>query len=229
MTLGWKQTYAELEGYIAANPEIKISKGITVLPDSNREEFYRLFDNVRLAFLKEQIPDIYADACDLSKNYLPEAAKLEETLKLTEIKTVPRLDWVLGDPIKGVSRALFDPLFDFLKGGKTIEEFESDAEYAARAYWQPLFKRGYESWVILSIANLLSPEKVLAPSWDEIKQACHELQPDEKRGWCEEFVPEPQEVERIELGHEGYDPAFMVPDIILYSRDLKKYVSLGLT
>jgi hypothetical protein len=227
MVRKWKQAYAELEGYIAGNPEIKISSNTTVIPGETREEFYRLFDNVRRAFIEEQTHAIYEEAWNLSKGYLAEAGELKETLKIAEIKTPSQLNWLLNDPIDGISRALFNPLFDLLQTGKSPEEFERVAEEAIKAYWQTFYKRGYEIWVILSLANLLSPERVLAPSWDEIRRECHELQPDEKRGWAEQMVPDLEELEKIELGHEGFDPAFIISDMILRSQKLNKYVSFG--
>lgn len=227
MTGKWKKAYTELVGYIAGNPEIKISRNVIIIPGETREEFYRLFDDARRAFVEEQTPAIYEEACRLSEGYLAEAGELKKSLKVAEIKTPPRLDGLLNDPLNGISRALFDPLFDFLKTGKGVEEFERGAEETVKAYWQTLYKRGYEDWVILSLANMLSPERVLAPSWDEMVRECHELQPDQKRGWTEQDVPKPEELEKIELGHEGYDPAFIISDIILHSQKLKKYVSFG--
>jgi hypothetical protein len=223
----WKHAYAELEGYIAGNPEIKISSNTTVIPGETREDFYRLFDNVRRVFIEEQTHAIYEEAWNLSKGYLAEAGELKETLKIAEIKTPSQLNWLLNDPVDGISRALFNPLFDLLQTGKSYEEFERLAEEAIKAYWQTFYKRGYEIWVILSLANLLSPERALAPSWDEIRRECHELQPDEKRGWAEQMVPDPEELEKIELGHEGFDSAFIISDMILRSQKLKKYVSFG--
>ncbi|RJO61842.1 MAG: hypothetical protein C4542_05400 [Dehalococcoidia bacterium] len=227
MTGKWKKAYAELVGYIAGNPEIKISRSVTIIPGEAREEFYRLFDDARRAFIEEQTPAIYEEACRLSKGYLAEVGALKEILKVAEIKAPPRLDGLLNDPVNGISRALFDPLFDFLKTGGVSEEFECKAAETVKAYWQPLYKRGYEDWVILSLANMLSLERILASSWDEIVRECHELQPDQKRGWTEQNVPEPEELEKIELGHEGYDPAFIISDIILRSQKLKRYVSFG--
>jgi hypothetical protein len=227
VTSEWKKAYAELEVYIASNPDIQINRNVTIIPGEVREKFYRVFDNVEEVFLKEQTAAIYDEVCRMSKSYLVEAGELKETLKVAEIKTPPRLNQLLNDPLAGISRALLDPLFDSLKTGKGSEEFGFKAEEALRAYWQPLNKKGYEGWVILSLANMLSPESVLASSWDEIANHCHQLEPDQKRGWTQHDMPEPEILETIELGHEGYDPAFIISDIILHSKKLAKYVSFG--
>ncbi len=227
MTSEWKKAYAELEAYIAANPDIQINRNVTIIPGEASEKFYRVFDKVGEVFVKEQTAAIYDEVCRLSKSYLAEAGELKETLKVAEIKTPPRLNQLLNAPITGISRALFDPLFDSIKTGKGSAEFGFKAEEIVKAYWQSLNKKGYESWVILSLSNMLSPESVLAPSWDEIAKHCHQLEPDQKRGWTQHDMPQPEKLEKIELGHEGYDPAFIISDIILQSKKLKKYVSFG--
>jgi hypothetical protein len=227
MTDQWKHALAELEGYVAANPEIKISRQVTIMPDDKRAGFYQLFDRARLAFLEEKTPAIYSEACQLSSAFLAEAGELKNTLRLANITTPPQLQWLLTDPPKGLSRGIFDPLFRLLQGERSLGEFETEAISAVEAYWKNLYKQGYWGWVILSLANMLLPDKVLAPSWKTIVRECHELQPDEKRGWAEQHVPEPDEIDQIELGHEGASPAFIVPDIILSSQKLGKFVSFG--
>ncbi len=227
MTGKWKNAYAELDGYILRNPEIKLSKGITIIPVENREEFYRLFDNTTLAALKELTPEVFEEVLRLSKSYQAEAERLKQTLKIQEIKTPPRLNVLLNDPSNGLSRALFDAFFDFLKAPGDFEAFERKAEDMVETFWRPLHRQGYEDWAMISLANMLAPETVLASSWDEIARECHELQPDQKRGWTEHNVPQPEEVGAIELGHEGYDPAFIISDLIIRSRKLNRYVSFG--
>ena len=224
----WKEALARLQEYIAKNPDIKISRNLTVIPADTRAEFYRLFDETRKAFLEELTPDILEASRALSEAYGKQSTDLVERLGLSEIKLPARLKWVLNNPVEGLSRALFDPLFDLLKGSVTVEDFESLAAKSVSDYWRPLFLWGFDDWVTLSLANRVAPDKVLAPSWSQIKQRCHELQPDEKRGWAEEHVPDPEEVKVIELGHEGYDPSYIISDIILHSSDLGKFVSFGL-
>ena len=54
----WYQNFDELKDYIKGHPSIEISASVMVMLDDVRPEFYRLFDRVRAAFVKEKYPTL---------------------------------------------------------------------------------------------------------------------------------------------------------------------------
>ncbi len=227
MSSNWQKAYSDLKDYVSNNPQIKITQGVVAIPADYRDEFYRHFNAVREAFVKEKLPTIFNEACELSSNYNSEAEKLKTTLSLDEIKTPSVLNWLLSDPVKGLTRPVFDPLFDLLKGKLDPAGFEFQAAQAVGGFCGKSFKAGYEKWVIISLANMLSPDRALALPWDKIHEECKELQPDEKKGFFEKAVQKPEEIKTLLLGHEGQDPSFIIADLIIRSNKMNSYVSFG--
>ena len=223
MSNTWQKAYSELKEYIAGNPKVEIGKDVIAIPGNVRPEFYRLFDTVREAFLKNKFQTLLDEAAPLSKNYAEVSQEVTKSLGLTEIKVSASLNWFLNSPVNGLIRSLFNPLFDLLKGKIDADTFEHEASINIENSFSKLFKSGYEKWVSLSLINLLAPDKALAVPLQDIWAV-----PDEvsiSRGISEEPVPEPEATKSLSLEH-ATEALFIVPDIIVHSAKLGRYVSI---
>ncbi len=225
MSDNWRKAYSELKEYIAKNPQIEISMKVIAIPEDVRHEFYRLFDAARLAFLKEKGQTLLDEAAPLSSNYTRAAQEVTKSLGLSEIKVEAGLNWFLSDPENGLVRQLADPLFNLLKGKIDINTFEGDTAESIESSFRQLFQSGYEKWVVLSLANLLAPDKALAIPAKVIQDMCWELEADEKTGLSEKLVPGPEEMKSLSLEHE-WEPAFIIANLIVHSTKLNRYVSI---
>ncbi len=227
MSDNWKQAYSRLKGHIASNPRIKITRNVVAIPADLREEFYRLFDEIRLNFIKEKTPTIYDEAGQLVENYHRAAREVQEQLALEKVEVPGMLAWFFSDPAKGLSRALFDLTFDLLKDKINLETYEFEAAEAVGEMAGQLFKAGYEKWLMLAILSLLDPDEPRAISVEEINDKCIELEDDEKRGFFEENVPRLRDIKVLHLGHEGHQTSFVVANAVVHSPELGRYVSMG--
>jgi hypothetical protein len=162
MSNSWQKAYSGLKEYIAGNPIIEIGKNVIAIPGDVRPEFYRIFDTVRVTFLKEKFQTLLDEAVPLSKNYTEVGQEVTKSLGLADIKVSASLNWFLNDPVNGLIRLLFDPLFDLLKGKIDADTFEHVASINIENSFSKLFRSGYEKWVVLSLANLLAPDKAHA-------------------------------------------------------------------
>ncbi|MHA2066433.1 MAG: hypothetical protein ACXABY_18835 [Candidatus Thorarchaeota archaeon] len=222
MSNTWLKTYSELKEYITGNPKIEIGKNIVVIPGDVRPEFYRLFDMVRVTFLKDKSQTLLDEAVRLSENYAEVSQEVTKSLGLTEIKVSASLNRFLNDPTNGLIKSLFDPLFDLLKGKIDATTFEHTASKIIEKSFSELFKSGYIKWISLSLTDLLAPDKALAVSVEVLDRNIEEyVEP----GLRQEPVPEPQETKSLSLEHDR-EAVFMVPDIIVHSAKLGRYVSI---
>jgi len=226
MTQDWKEAYATLEQFVKSSPAIRIEPRLTVIPEGERGRFYELFDQAREVFVREKMPTIWDEACKMSENFFAACRGLEAA-GVNQVKTPPELERLLADPARGLIRPLFNPLFDLLKGKISSQEFDFSAQRAVGAYAGPLFKAGYQKWVVLVLLGLAEPDKALSMPYDELQERCQELQPDEKRGFCEYNLPRPKDASVISLGHEGYEPSFVVADVIVRAPDMGRWIAIG--
>jgi hypothetical protein len=117
----WRQEYTRLTDFIAEKPEIKIEDKRVRLPENVRPEFYRLFNSTRKKLVAEKLPSLSAEAEILSENYQKSEKEVINLLGLEEITMATTIHTFLHSPMDAVIRALFNPLFDLLKGRKTLK------------------------------------------------------------------------------------------------------------
>lgn len=225
MSDNWQKEYSELKEYIAKNPQIEIGMNVIAIPGDVRPEFYRLFDTVRLAFLKEKYQTLLNEAAPLSSNYAQAAQEAKKSLGLSEIRVPDSLNWFLNDPVNGLIRSFYDPLFNLLKGKIDIDTFECEATESIESSFRQLFHSGYEKWAVLSLVNLFAPDSALVVPIDEVQERCHELEEDDKTGLSKESVPDPKEIELLSFGRSS-EPAFIISDLIVRSAKLNRYVAI---
>ena len=170
MLYNWQKEYSELKEYVSNNPWIKISRDVIAIPGDVRPEFYQLFNKTREAFLKEKYQTLLDEATSLSSNYAQAALEVTKSLGLYEIKLPEKLNWFLNDPVNGLIRSIYNSLFDLLKEEIDMDTFERKASESIKISFRQLLKSGYEKWVVLSLVNILAPDRALVIPIEDIKE-----------------------------------------------------------
>jgi hypothetical protein len=155
MTDQWQKAFEKLNEFINRHDEINFGVDRTTIPESVRSEFYTLFDATREAFIKDHSRFNVRRSIELSKNYHKAVKEVKELLHLTSISAPDNLNAFLSEPLKALSRPLFDILFKLIKGIIDIEQFGNESTIQLKNYFNSLYREGYEKWIILSLIKLL--------------------------------------------------------------------------
>jgi hypothetical protein len=218
----WREAYIELTDYIARNPNIEISECIIALPGDVRPEFYRLFDTVRTKFIQENFPASLENSYALAKGFAEVSRCVKDTLKLEAINPRSEIKWFLQDPLNGLIRILFDPLFDLLKGKTDQNTFEEVLCRQISCLIKDSTHDGYKRWVALSLLLLTAPDRNYRVGDTENNT------PDEGNSEStvhQEFVPETVETRNISFNPTPLD-SFSLPSVLIHSQRLNNYISI---
>ncbi len=197
-----------LNKYIKDHQEIIINKSEISIPQELREEFYRRFDDARRAFVEEQYASLPVDVQTLSENYIRVEKEIIETLNLECIDLPIDLHSFLQNPMEGLIRVLYNRLFDLLQGKTTFEEFEQTGANDLRAAAADLYRLGYEMWAALAFIKLLDPDKGYFVDLDE------------------DYKPYLTDLKEIAFGRQAHHPTIRIPEFVLHSRKVDKYVTV---
>lgn len=204
----WKKDYDTLKKYIADNPDIYIDFREVSIPSELRDQFYIYFDSIRASFIKSCY-----DSLPFSVDALRDAYSLSEK-ELTELTGIKKIDLpvdltsFLHNPEEGMLRWLYNRLFELVQGKITIDDFEELARSDFNAAAGELYRLGYESWAVFSIITALKPDKIIGVVLDD----------DDK--------PETGELDEIAFGRQFHHPAKRIPEFIIHSAKLEKYIAL---
>ena len=155
MSERFREAYAGLTGFIAKHPEIEIGDSVTSIPEHVRPDFYELFNGARDAFVRDRFP-AQLDRAEILKREVDKAAEeASGWMSLEDPPTVNPLRRFLQNPTDCLIRELFDPLFELLKGRKTIDEIEKTVSPGIEGLFAAVFRGGYEKWAVFSLLNLL--------------------------------------------------------------------------
>ncbi|MDO8716517.1 MAG: hypothetical protein Q7J73_06895 [Dehalococcoidales bacterium] len=224
MSRNWQKAYDELKDYINKNPGIEIGANIICIPSDVRPEFYRLFGRVSLGFIKDNLPGILEKGYVLSKRWNEVSQAAVDSLKLESIDMDADTRWFLLDPNDGLTRILFDPLFDVLKGKKDLTAFEQTAASTLQDGFSKYLREGYQSWTVMSLLKLLSTDKVyyVEPADIDADASSH-VETAAVEG-LEESVPDATETNKISFKH-SLKYSFLVPNIIGHSASLNLFAA----
>jgi len=204
----WQKAYKELQDFIAAHPEVVIERGRVSIPNDTRGEFYQSFDTVREAFVDEKYPALPVEVVTLSDSYNKVERAIIELLKLESISILTAIQSFLHNPKQGLMREIYNNLFDLLQGKIEVGTFEQEASRKIDIRVRDFCKWGYEMWLVLSLLKLLEPEKAYQLILDT--SSTNHL----------------EETKNISVGQERPYAVSMLPDFIVYSNKVGKYVAL---
>ncbi|MDI7260219.1 MAG: hypothetical protein QME90_09890 [Thermodesulfobacteriota bacterium] len=218
----WFQAHMKLKNFMMEHPEIQITHRVIAIPENVRPEFYRQFNQVRTAFLKEQLPNFPRETKRLKENYVKAEEDVKGLLELEEIFIARDLYHFLNDANGRLAQELFDLLFNLLKGQIDDETFEKEAaRYLKRSYGE-LFQWAYQKWIVLSLVILLKANKIFSVTVPPV-----EMTPRGPKIVVEpQSVPKPQESRQLSLLRDT-TPVFIAPDFIIYSPMINRFVSFG--
>ena len=221
----WHVAYAQLKQFISVRSDIAISHGGVTISSDAKEEFYRLFDATRIAFIEEHCHSVMNRGLELSRHYKALRAGLLREAGFDSVETSTDLAWFLEEPYDGVMRFLFDPLFKLLKNQMELEEFERIASRKANDAFTALFREGYQRWVALGIIRRFSPDKSYrVPA----KDAIHDVmigEGHERPGQFTSDVPMVQEISGISFELHPVI-SFIVPRITTRSRRTGTFMAM---
>jgi hypothetical protein len=224
MPNNWQKVYDALKDYIAKNPSIEISSSVVAIPGDIRPEFYRLFDTIRVNFIKDNFPTELEKSYALSKHWAETSQYVINNMKLEAIEIQASVRWFLLDPINGLMRGLFDPLFDLFKGRTTLNLFEQTAAQIVKDDFTKFFREGYQRWAEVALIKLLAADKVYSVPAADYNTDASMMEGDPSGGLREEGVPEPVETHKIAF-EISYMCSFLSPRIILHSTKLNRFIS----
>jgi hypothetical protein len=224
MPNSWEEAYSELAMYLSSNPQAKISRSVIKIPEEVRPEFYRLFNAVRAALIKEKFPAILDQAETLSKSYKEVRDEVARLLRLADTEIPDSLNWFLEEPTSGLARVYYHQLFDLLKKKIDTTIFEQVASKSIETSFRDFYRSGYEKWVVLSLVKLLGCDKASNVPAPKLHATSFLVEGGVVPGSREEPVPEVEEAESLSFIH-GEVASLVVPDFIARSTKIGKYVA----
>jgi hypothetical protein len=204
----WKQEYQALNKFIAAHPEMIITASEVSIPEMLRDEFYRRFDDIRRALVENRYPALPPEIDMLCENYCHIEREIKDLLGLDDILMPIDLISFLHNPKEGLLRAVYSRLFDLLQGKIPEEDFEKIAGEDLEVAAANLYRLGYERWSMLALIKLLDPDEAFFVDLDE----------------TDNFIL--RELKSICFGRQAHHATMRIPEFVLHSRKLDKYVAV---
>ena len=204
----WKNEYARLGKYLAAHSEIVIAKNEVSIPQHLRDEFYRIFDDIRRAVAAEHLDALPVGARTLNERYMQIEKEVVELLGVKEIGMPIDLHVFLHNPDEILIRAVYNCLFDFIQGKIDEAEFERLTEKSIAFHVTELFRLGYERWVGLELIKILEPEEAFLVGLDDDLKPCL------------------RELETISFGKQWHHPTMRLPEFVIRSRRFNSLVAV---
>ena len=103
---------------------------------------------------------------------------------------------------------MYNRLFDLLQGKTTFEEFETAGANDIRTAAADLYRLGYEMWAALAFIRLLDPDKGYFVDLDD------------------DYKPYLTDLKEIAFGRQAHHPTMRIPEFVLHSRKVDKYVTV---
>jgi hypothetical protein len=211
MNSNWKENCASLQRFIADNPGIVINATEISIPQNLRDEFYRRFDEVRTAVVEAHCTDLPVDIDALCKHFLQIEKEVIALLGIEGVTMPMDLFSFLHTPKEGLSRIIYNRLFDLLQGKTPVEAFENQSAEDLKTSSAELYRLGYEWWVGLVLIKLLEPDKAFGIDLDD------------------EYKPFLTDLKEISFGRQAHHPTMRIPEFVLHSRKLDKLVAVKMT
>jgi hypothetical protein len=222
MSNSFRQAYEAVTSFVADHSEIEIGESVTSIPEGVRTEFYNLFNAARDAFVEEKFPAYLNETNLLLAQFREAEEKARRLFSLEETSMATGTQRFLHDPKGALTRELFDPLFDLLKGRESIDGFEHKAAGKIEEVFPAMYRGAYEIWAILSLVELLEADKALGVE-------SRSLGPGERAKPAPqapmEEVPFPKESAGFFFS-QPQNMIFAVPNLIAHSPKLNRFIGI---
>jgi len=225
MTNTWQSSFAQLKEFVKENPSIEIAENSISIPSDVRPEFYRRFDKVRVDFLKDNYVSSLEKGYELSKEFARTYKKTIAASELDAISIRAAVNWFLQDPVDGLMRSLFDPVFNLIRGRLSEQSFSEHSIQLIDSTFSEYFREGYERWAVLGLLINLQPgTNYCVPSRDfhtDTDVTGGSIHP----GLRDDLVESAEESKKISFESSSITN-FIVPRILFNSRRLKRHVAI---
>jgi hypothetical protein len=208
VSIDWKLKYKLFGDFLAGHPEIIITTSEVSIPQPFRDEFYQRFDDIRRAVVENHYSSLPDEIGLLSENYVRIEEEVKGLLGLTGIYMPTDLFSFLHSPKEGLIRAIYNRTFDLLQGKTTAEIYEQQSAEDLRAAALDYFRLGYEFWAALVLIRLLEPDEAFLVDLDD------------------DYKPILGELKDISFGRQAHHPTMRIPEFVLHSRKMDKYVAV---
>ena len=206
--MNWKQVHSALNNFIKNHSEIVINQSEISIPKALRDEFYQRFDDLRRAVVEVHSTSLNSDLNLLSESYCRIEKEVVDLLKLDSISMPMDLFAFVHSPEDGLMRILYNRTFDLLQGKITIDDYEEQAAAELQSVAAELFRLGYEQWAGLAMIKQLDPDEAYFVDLDE------------------DYKPCLAELKIIAFGRQAHHPTIRIPEFVLHSGKLNKYVAV---
>ncbi len=220
MPAKWRRSFRQWRDFARAHPEIKIAPQTVSVPRDLKSAFYGLFNETRAAFLRACLPRLRAEVEALAGAIREARRRVLERLGLEEIVMSSELAHFLEDPTDRLVREMFDPLFDLLKGGVDVGEFEATTARRIKSLYEDLYRLSFQKWVMLALVDLTGADENFAVEAPLLEMSARgptvdlNLKP----------LPKPRASKRLSLVKQNM-AALVVPDLIIHSAEVDGYLS----
>jgi len=225
MVSTWQNSFAQLQGFIKDNPSAEITENCISIPSDVRPEFYRLFDAVRTDFLKDNFPSSLEKGYELSRGFAKVYQEAIAASGLESIGVRASLNWFLQDPVNGLMRSLFDPLFNLIRGKLSEQAFTDSTIKLIDDTFSAYFREGYERWVVLGLMSRLQPDKNYMAFSRDFHTDSEISESSNTPGLREEVLDAIKETNKIEFSVTSIS-TFIVPRVLVHSQSLGRYASI---
>ncbi len=221
----WQAAYDELCEYIRSNPDIEIRQDSSFIPSGLRQQFFNRFDRINSIIIAEFFSRELDMARELAGQFKTLEAEVTGLLGIQpKIKVAAGLRWLIDEPENGLSRPLFGLLFDLIKDKLDPESFEEEVKDKVGSLFSSMYKSGYEKWIILALIKWLNPVRALTLPLHQINLYASGSEGDSQYEQVE-VLPETKKLEQLTFDYSNW-VSFTVPELIVYSEKLDKYVSI---
>ena len=226
MSNTWQVNYDEIKGFVAQHPSIQIKPDVFSIPSEVRPDFYRLADSLGENFIRDKFSASLEKAYTLSSNHERIRSELTTSLAVEEIEVKATIKEFLSNPMGHLIKLLFDPLFDLLMGKINPGTFEEMSTAKLQLAFDTFFQQAYESWLILSLLQLMAPDEayIVPPPLNDFANECDSAITD-SGGLPKQMVPDAVQARRFSFDSTTF-VSYLVPKVIVHSKRLNLFVSL---
>jgi len=221
----WHQSIDRLKQYISDHQDICITKDKLTIPEHARQDFYELFDEARGSFVTTNYPEMVNRGKALTSQYQLELNKAKQMVNAENIIQEEALAWFVNDPVDGLQKTLWEPMIELLKGIRSEEDIEEEYTGILQEVFDSYYFQTLENLLELSIINILESNQLFRVFVPTIIGSFGHAQGYVMHLDLKHVVP-PEETTELSLKHRFDYCSFSVPDFIIYSKKLNKYVAV---
>ena len=198
-TSGWMQALGNLDCFVAAHPEISVSKTGLGVPKQCREAFYDKVADACAAFAREVSgPAGFADRA--VAELADVTGRLSKALGVAVVLPA-ELRAFCNDRFAGCTQAFTSNVLSYVQGNVDGEGLIAQATQSVAPAMRRLTKAAYEAWLYYSVIEALKPTAAYVVDT-----------PDQKH-----VVAEPADV--LEMGAQRYSATLRLPEAVYECAD----------